>query len=82
MPKTPRSTRSKPHTLGEVFEVVGAIDGGRTIEEIAVEIECLVHDLRGDAGNGRSCTSNAEIIMHLCADIIALSNQSKKEAAV
>lgn len=81
MATTPRSNKKKAsgHAGQEVFRIVGTTDGGRTIDEIAIELECLVHDLRRDAGDGRSCASDADTIMHLCADIIALSNQSKKE---
>lgn len=57
----------------ETFQVIGLVRDDRTIQQIAVEVEVLASDLRNDASNGRSCVSNAEAIMHMCADIIAMS---------
>jgi hypothetical protein len=57
----------------ETFRVIGLVRDDKTIEQIAVEVEVLASDLLRAAYNKRSCASNAETIMHLCADILAIS---------
>jgi hypothetical protein len=54
-----------------ILTVVGAPDVGDNAEDIAVNVGCLAVDLKNAAGRGEA-TSIAEIIMHLCADIIAI----------
>jgi len=61
----------------EPFSVVGVVHQERTIEEIAIDIDCLSSDLLSDSHNNRSCVSNAETIMHMCADIIVMSKNQK-----
>lgn len=57
----------------ETFSVVGVIHQGRTVLDVATDIETLASDLLSDASNKRPAAANAEAIMHMCADIIAMS---------
>jgi hypothetical protein len=57
----------------ETFRIVGEAKVDRTILDIAIEIECLCGDLLSNANEKRSCRTNAETIMYLCADILVMS---------
>lgn len=67
-------TQKPKHKTTETFRVIGVVREGRTFQHIYDDIESLTGDLLKQEDCAKSA---AETIMHMCADIIVMSQNQK-----